>query len=71
MEDFRMDEKLKTAIAEVEKRFESLKARGIELGEKRSEIDKEIGAVNAEILKVQGEYRALVALKGESTETVQ
>jgi predicted transcriptional regulator len=54
--------KLEAAIKEVEARFEALKAKGIDLQEKRAELDRAISENVTEMVRVQGENRALVAM---------
>lgn len=66
--------KLEAAIKEVTERFEALKAKGIDLQEKRAEVDRAISENVTEMVRVQGENRALVAMldkeKGPETPEV-
>ncbi len=57
--------KLDEAIAEVQKRFEALQVSEREMSEKRSALDKSISDNKIEQLRLQGEYRALLNLKGK------
>ena len=54
--------KLEAAIKEVETRFDALKDKGIALQEKRAEIDRAISENVTEMVRVQGENRALLAM---------
>ena len=54
--------KLEAAIKEVEARFDALKDKGIALQEKRAEIDRAISENVTEMVRVQGENRALLAM---------
>ena len=67
--------KLEAAIKEVTARFEALKAKGIDLQERRAEVDRAISENVTEMVRVQGENRALVAMldkekEPETSETV-
>ena len=58
-----MKAKIEEKLAEVEKTFESCRVELEDLKEKRAVIDRRIAEIQTEQVRLQGDFRALNALK--------
>lgn len=56
------DDKLKTKVEELEKKFAALQGRRNSLHENRQKISTQINEIDVELLRLQGAYRELKPL---------